>query len=374
MHLLGLRLKLGGVVQAEGSIFMNEQASAEVDRAGYGQFWVRNDAPNTPMFTDDDGVHFELNTGPAVGTVNDSTLRWSGSAWVEEDRIRITAAGDLYVYDSTTTDYARFFHDNVDFNTIFLNTTDWNIFDIPNIILNRRSNANSTLILGESTTTRGDSQDSRIDMYGEDTSTIRLGRITNSGVNFQFNCNSGLNVQWLGDGSWVHEFRDGAQIRIFDSTDVDHITIQHNGTDALIDVNNGSVLLSDVWNWQDNEITRAVFDDYAITSTSIGITANAATCTYSTSQSYEVDLENATGNVTITLSGNPPSGEYGEMIIKVQQDTTADRTITWAGGTFEWPNQTAPVMTTGSDSIDIYHFSTWDAGTTWYGSVLPDMG
>ena len=42
-------------------IFIDEQAAAIADIAGKGQWWVRNDVPNTPMFTDDAGNDFELN-------------------------------------------------------------------------------------------------------------------------------------------------------------------------------------------------------------------------------------------------------------------------------------------------------------------------
>ena len=38
-----------------GSVFMDEKANALVDATDSGQFWVRDDAPNVPMFTDDDG-------------------------------------------------------------------------------------------------------------------------------------------------------------------------------------------------------------------------------------------------------------------------------------------------------------------------------
>jgi hypothetical protein len=54
------------------------------------------------------------------------------------------------------------------------------------------------------------------------------------------------------------------------------------------------------------------------------------------------------------------------MIIKVKQDSTANRTLTWAGGTFVWPGGTEVEPKTGSDAITIYYLSSWDTGTTWY--------
>jgi hypothetical protein len=120
------------------------------------------------------------------------------------------------------------------------------------------------------------------------------------------------------------------------------------------------------WNFQDNNVTRPVLTDYSVEDSSATVSANAVTLTYSTSQSYSLDLEAATGDVTVTISGGPPSGRYGEMIVQVKQDTTADRTLTWAGGTFVWPGGTEVEPKTGSDAITIYYLSTWDAGTTWY--------
>ncbi len=42
------------------SVFMKEVASAIADVVAQGQFWVLNDAPNIPMYTDDDGTDIEL--------------------------------------------------------------------------------------------------------------------------------------------------------------------------------------------------------------------------------------------------------------------------------------------------------------------------
>jgi len=56
----GTHFTMGGVntdgLRIEYPIFIDEEASAQADLAGYGQFWVRNDTPNTAMFTNDAGV------------------------------------------------------------------------------------------------------------------------------------------------------------------------------------------------------------------------------------------------------------------------------------------------------------------------------
>ena len=147
--------------------------------------------------------------------------------------------------------------------------------------------------------------------------------------------------------------------------------ISTSGSGSIL-ASSGATLTGQL-NASDQLFIRPEIKDYSITSGSATISANAATLTYSTAQAWELDLEAATGNVTVTLSGGPPASTYGEMIVKVQQDTTAARTITWAGGTFEWPGGTAPTMTATADAIDIYHFSTWNGGTNWWGSVIQDV-
>jgi len=52
----------------ESVFYLKEQSAALTDNAAYGQFWVKNDTPNTPYFTDDAGTDFKLTQGEA-GTV-----------------------------------------------------------------------------------------------------------------------------------------------------------------------------------------------------------------------------------------------------------------------------------------------------------------
>lgn len=65
-------------VRVQGSLFMDEQAAAAADVAGDGQFWVRDDAPNVPMFANDVGDEFVLgqtvSVYKTVNTVRSSTV------------------------------------------------------------------------------------------------------------------------------------------------------------------------------------------------------------------------------------------------------------------------------------------------------------
>jgi len=49
-----------GAVRFDGTLFMAEAAAAAADIAAFGQFWVKDDTPNIPKFTDDAGTDFSL--------------------------------------------------------------------------------------------------------------------------------------------------------------------------------------------------------------------------------------------------------------------------------------------------------------------------
>jgi hypothetical protein len=55
-----LRIFLGNLSTEGGVFFMEERSAADAFVADYGQFWVRDDVPNVPMFTDDTGVDYNL--------------------------------------------------------------------------------------------------------------------------------------------------------------------------------------------------------------------------------------------------------------------------------------------------------------------------
>lgn len=52
----------GALKVTAGSLMVNEGASAPADIAAFGQYWVKNDVPNTPWFTDDAGNDYPLGT------------------------------------------------------------------------------------------------------------------------------------------------------------------------------------------------------------------------------------------------------------------------------------------------------------------------
>ena len=253
------------------------------------------------------------------------------------------------IRNPTGTDYAEYYHDGTDFWTTFTNTGRWNIDG--NIELD------SNLYLMDTSRT----YEALIqNLNGE------LNIFGTSGGAYDINFDDfesiwfGVKVQLDTTNSrfWV---RDGYTFRISDSDDDAYVNFVHDGTDLNVTATGTTAI-----DYGDIVLREMVLEDVAYQSASEVVSANAVTLTYSEGPGFEVDLEAATGTVTITISGGPPSGDYGAISVKVKQDSTADRTITWAGGSFVWAGGSAHVQNTGSDAISIYNFETWDGGTTWY--------
>jgi hypothetical protein len=73
------------------------------------------------------------------------------------------------------------------------------------------------------------------------------------------------------------------------------------------------------------------------------------------------------GNRTISAATNQKIGTY---ILRVIQDATGSRTLTW-NGNYKWTAQTAPVLSTAVGALDI--ITLFSDGSKMYGSYLPDV-
>jgi hypothetical protein len=65
----------GDILLEAGSLYLKELSAARTDIAAWGQFWVKDDAPNTPYFTDDAGTDkqlavFDVDNGEMIVTSN----------------------------------------------------------------------------------------------------------------------------------------------------------------------------------------------------------------------------------------------------------------------------------------------------------------
>lgn len=90
-----------------------------------------------------------------------------------------------------------------------------------------------------------------------------------------------------------------------------------------------------------------------------GNSSTAITVDLSTGSAQKITL---TGNATFALS-NPQTG--GAYVLKLVQDATGSRTVTWPT-TVKWPGGTAPTLTTTAGQVDLVNLY-WDS-TDYFGS------
>ena len=136
--------------------------------------------------------------------------------------------------------------------------------------------------------------------------------------------------------------------------------------DILGDVKaqNGTVILDSGTNGTDATYTGNVDGvKYTDTYTTISSSSGTATLDCDSGNVFAITL---TENVTTFTWSNPPStGTAYSFTLKVIQGSSA-YTISWPSAV-DWPNGSAPNLSTGSADVDHFVFYTHDGGTTWYG-------
>ena len=105
---------------------------------------------------------------------------------------------------------------------------------------------------------------------------------------------------------------------------------------------------------------------YADTVVALGNTGTAINLDLTGGNVFTATL---TGNATITVRFPVATGASSFTLI-LTNDATANRTITYAGGTFKFPGGAAALSrTTTANAIDVWFFFTPDGGTTYFGSI-----
>ncbi len=82
----------------------------------------------------------------------------------------------------------------------------------------------------------------------------------------------------------------------------------------------------------------------------------------------EAFLITATGNPTITISGTP-ANTLLRTVTLIFVHSGAPRTVTWSGSNFRFTDNTAPIMSTTSNAVDVLTFFTYDGGARWNGAL-----
>ena len=109
---------------------------------------------------------------------------------------------------------------------------------------------------------------------------------------------------------------------------------------------------------------------YRIAVFQFSISANAVTIDVNDTSACFIDIEEASGDFTVTLTAPLITGTYQEMNIDFLQGSTPFQPI-WPASV-KWPGGTAPTLSAANNALDTVHLYTRDAGATWKGSFLLD--
>ena len=99
----------------------------------------------------------------------------------------------------------------------------------------------------------------------------------------------------------------------------------------------------------------------------LGVQAHGNTGAAETFSAVTAGAHSATldANSTFTFTALA-SGLQSWLILRLTQDGTGSRTVTWPGSVV-WPGGVAPTLSTAAAAVDILTFYSEDGGTTWYG-------
>ena len=124
----------------------------------------------------------------------------------------------------------------------------------------------------------------------------------------------------------------------------------------------------------DIDITGEIIaDSYNETFATISSSSGSAAINCEAGNVFSLTL---TGNIsTFSWNNTPTSGVAYGFSLKVIQDSSASGyTISWPSAV-DWPNATAPTLTSTASAVDQFVFYTHDGGTTWYGFIAgQDLG
>jgi len=102
------------------------------------------------------------------------------------------------------------------------------------------------------------------------------------------------------------------------------------------------------------------------------VSGTTVTVDLDTGNFFVLDLESATGDIlTFTINNtNATANQLSSFVIKTIQGSTA-RQFNWINLTsFKWPAAIPPDLTLGNNKIDLFSFTTYDNGTTWYSATI----
>tara|TARA_R110002126_G_scaffold4177_1_gene22373 strand:+ start:4961 stop:5320 length:360 start_codon:yes stop_codon:yes gene_type:complete len=112
----------------------------------------------------------------------------------------------------------------------------------------------------------------------------------------------------------------------------------------------------------DNIVSRPVLEDYAIQGSAVGAVGATRTFDCAVANYFTATLDQA---CTFTFSNPPATGDAGGFRLVLTNGGAYAITFPAA---VDWDGGTAPTLTAAG--VDIMDFTTSDAGTIWYGTVV----
>jgi len=113
-------------------------------------------------------------------------------------------------------------------------------------------------------------------------------------------------------------------------------------------------------------LTGPVLKGYSIEQADYVPTGTTQALVYADGPVFTVDLESASGAMTLSITGGPTSGNHGQVTVRAQQDGASAITAVWGGGdTYRHANGVAHPMNTTLDGMTIWTLETFDGGTSW---------
>ena len=104
------------------------------------------------------------------------------------------------------------------------------------------------------------------------------------------------------------------------------------------------------------------------------INENSLSIDFSSGDVFTLDMENVAGTIDTLTVTNVPSGsnEIFSFTLKVIQ-AAGQKQFDWGGKitNVKWANPGRAVSVSSAENkVDVYSFTTWDNGTSWYGKVI----
>lgn len=110
--------------------------------------------------------------------------------------------------------------------------------------------------------------------------------------------------------------------------------------------------------------------DNGVVGDSTAISSSSGSLTINCRDGNDFTLTLSENITSITISNPPSSGRDYTFSLKVTQDASASGyTIAWPSSV-DWPNGTAPTLTSTANAVDYFLFTTTDGGTTFYGFTM----